>query len=178
MTESLTKTDWLDFALRELAQTGHGGLRALALARKLGVSRGSFYWHFRDVGDFEDQVIARWSAITNEALIASLAAEPDAAARLSGLLHRTFRSGSALERAMRAWATVDPRVGDRITAVDHRRIAYAEQVLGEAGLAPDTARARARLLYWAAIGRLMMGRADPDTLSDTEIDALCALVLS
>src|SRR5262247_806299 len=56
MTERLTAQDWIDFALTTLAQEGFDALKADVLARKLGISRGSFYWHFSDLGTFHARV--------------------------------------------------------------------------------------------------------------------------
>ncbi len=56
----LTRDDWLDAAAGEVASGGFGSLRVLTLARKLGVTRGSFYWHFRDHEDLVTSFLDRW----------------------------------------------------------------------------------------------------------------------
>ena len=60
MTKRLTARDWIDFALTTLAREGFHALKADVLARKLGVSRGSFYWHFTELGTFHARVIEHW----------------------------------------------------------------------------------------------------------------------
>src|SRR5215831_5653277 len=72
MTKRLTPEDWIDFALATLAREGFEALKADALARKLRVSRGSFYWHFADLGAFHDAVIERWKQVATEAIITDI----------------------------------------------------------------------------------------------------------
>jgi AcrR family transcriptional regulator len=174
----LEKTDWLDFALGALAERGHGALKAQTLAAGLGVTRGSFYWHFEDLEAFKRDLIDHWAAKTTEELLRAEVREGDAAAQLAGLMLRAFASATGQERAIRAWATVAPHVAETVAAVDWRRIRFAEQLLSALGVAEAEIGPRARLLYWAAIGRLMMAGADPRTLSATEIEALTRLMRS
>ena len=70
MIERLTAQDWIDFGLTTLARSGFQALKAEILARKLGVSRGSFYWHFADLETFHRQVIEHWRRVATEAIIA------------------------------------------------------------------------------------------------------------
>ncbi len=176
MKDRLDRTTWLNFALTDLAENGYHGLRAQPLAARLGVSRGSFYWHFEDVGSFHRALIAHWSEITNDALVADLATAGDAERRLTNLLRRTLRSGPALERAIRAWAATNAQVAELVDGVDARRIAYAADLLQDLGRGRGQAHWRAKLVYWAAIGRLMMMSPEDHSLSDAEIDALVKMM--
>jgi AcrR family transcriptional regulator len=72
MGERLTAQDWIDFALTTLAHEGAEALKADVLARKLGVSRGSFYWHFSDLGTFHARVIEHWKQQATDAIIVDL----------------------------------------------------------------------------------------------------------
>jgi AcrR family transcriptional regulator len=62
MTKRLRAQDWINFALRTLAHEGFDAMKADVLARKLGVSRGSFYWHFSDLDGFHARVIEHWNS--------------------------------------------------------------------------------------------------------------------
>lgn len=172
----LEKTDWLDFALTELAAKGHTTLKAQTLAAGLGVTRGSFYWHFEDLEAFKRDLIAHWTDSTTEELVRAVVREDGAGQQLQGLMMRAFRSGAALERAIRAWATTDEHVASLVAAVDWRRMQFAEELLDALGVSPAEAGPRARMLYWAAIGRLMMAQPDDRNLSDAEIADLAALM--
>jgi AcrR family transcriptional regulator len=152
MAERLSRQDWIDAGLRALARDGAGALKADVLAKHLGVSRGSFYWHFQDLAAYHQTVIARWREIATQAIIAEIERAGAPADRLRALLRRAFAGGGALEFAMRAWATSDPRAARGIATVDRQRLAYLEALLVAAGQGQGTARRRARLLYWSFLG--------------------------
>ena len=63
MTDKLSATDWLDQGLRTLAESGFTALKAEPLAKAMGVSRGSFYWHFADIGAFHTALLQHWRDI-------------------------------------------------------------------------------------------------------------------
>ena len=152
MTERLTAQDWIDFALTTLAQEGFDALKADVLARKLGVSRGSFYWHFTDLRTFHALVIEHWKQMATEAIIADLERYDSSEERLDALARRGFGHDAVLEIRMRAWADHNAEAARVLSDIDRRRRAYMEQMLTEAGIAPSLAATRAQLLYWAYLG--------------------------
>jgi len=152
MPERLTAQDWIDFALTTLAAEGFDALKADVLARKLGVSRGSFYWHFSDLGTFHARVIERWKQMATEVIIADLERYDSSEERLEVLVRRGFGHDAVLEIRMRAWADHNAEVARVLSDIDRRRRAYMEQMLAEAGIAPPLATTRAQLLYWTYLG--------------------------
>jgi AcrR family transcriptional regulator len=93
----------------ELAEKGHDALKAQTLAAGLGVTRGSFYWHFEDLEAFKRDLIAHWTDLTR-ANSCAVVREGEAEAQLIGMMTRAFRSGASMERAVRAWAISDDHV--------------------------------------------------------------------
>src|SRR5215470_699158 len=152
MTERLTPQDWIDFALTMLAHEGFEALKADVLARKLGVSRGSFYWHFTDLGTFHTRVIEHWRQRTTEAIIADLERYDSREERLGALVRRGFGHDGVLEVRMRAWADSNAEAARVLTDIDRRRREYIEQMLVDAGIAPSRAATRAQILYWTYLG--------------------------
>ena len=152
MTDRLTAQDWIDFALTTLAHEGFNALKADVLARKLGVSRGSFYWHFSDLGTFHARVIEHWRQISTEAIIADIERYDSAEERLDALARHGFGHDVVLEIRMRAWGDNNADVARVLSDIDRRRRAYMEHMLVEAGIAPSLAATRAQLLYWAYLG--------------------------
>lgn len=152
MAKRLTAQDWIDFALRTLAHEGFEALKADVLARKMGVSRGSFYWHFTELGAFHARVIAHWREAATEAIIADLERYPSREKRLEVLLRRGLGHHAPLEVRMRAWADTNAEAARAVREIDRRRTAYMEQLLVEAGIAPPLAATRAQLLYWTYLG--------------------------
>jgi AcrR family transcriptional regulator len=63
MADQLSAADWLDQGLKTLAQSGFTALKAEPLARAMGVSRGSFYWHFADIGAFHAAILRHWREV-------------------------------------------------------------------------------------------------------------------
>ncbi|MBN8958031.1 MAG: TetR/AcrR family transcriptional regulator [Rhizobiales bacterium] len=151
MAKRLTAQDWIDFALKSLARDGFEALKADVLARKLDVSRGSFYWHFTELADFHAQVIAHWRQTATDAIITDLEGIPRAT-RLDALLQRAFSHSGALELRMRAWADHNAQAEEALRDIDRRRCAYIERMLADEGVALADAATRAQVLYWAYLG--------------------------
>jgi AcrR family transcriptional regulator len=152
MTKRLTARDWTDFALTTLAREGFHALKADVLARKLGVSRGSFYWHFTELGTFHARVIEHWRQLATEAIIVDLEQHDSREQRLDALLRRGFGHDAQLEVRMRAWADTNAEAARVLSDIDRRRRTYIEQLLVEAGIVPPLAATRAQLLYWIYLG--------------------------
>lgn len=151
--DRLTARDWVKAGLEALAKTDFTALKAGPLSKGLGVSRGSFYWHFSDVGAFHAAVLQRWREVAYDNVIQEI--HGTAGRRLEALLDRAFRAETRLERAMRSWATADPRARAMVEAVDARRLVHIEKLLMEAGVAPAIAPTRARLVYWTYLGFIL-----------------------
>jgi AcrR family transcriptional regulator len=172
MTDQLSAQDWLDQGLKTLAASGFTALKAEPLAKAMGVSRGSFYWHFTDIGAFHAAILKHWREIAAEQIIANLEATAGEEDRVSLLLRQAFSAKLALERAVRSWATVDPAARSAVQAIDRRRLDYIESLLGDAGFSPVTAQARAQILYWAFLGFALSDRPLPKPQQRAALDEL------
>src|SRR5436309_3622145 len=120
MADQLSANDWLDLGLKALAKSGFTALKAEPLAKAMGVSRGSFYWHFADLGAFHAALLKRWREIAAEQIIADVEADSDEP--LKALLRRTFGARLDLERAVRNWAAFDAAAQTAVRAIDRRRL--------------------------------------------------------
>ena len=170
MNDRLTANDWIDLALSTLAREGAVALKADVLARTLKVSRGSFYWHFRDLPAFHAAVIARWRELATEAIISDVeqrALPPD---RLEALLRRAFGHDGRIELHLRAWAAQHADAARAIADVDRRRRGYIERLLTDGGVPEADARTRASILYWAYLGAITAR----STLTGGELDRIVA----
>ena len=148
--DRLTSLAWVNAGLKTLARSGFTALKADTLSKALGVSRGSFYWHFSDVGAFHAAVLLRWREVAYENVVREVDGTPEN--RLASLLGRAFRADVRLERAVRSWATAEARAKAMVEAVDTRRLRYIRELLIAAGLTANQASTRARILYWAYLG--------------------------
>ena len=161
MSDQLSAKDWLDQGLKTLAQNGFTALKAEPLAKAMGVSRGSFYWHFADIGAFHAAILAHWREVAAEQIIANVEAAAKDENPLALLLGRVFSEKLTLERAVRTWASVDLAARAAVQAIDRRRLSYVENLLLQAGLPADVARARTQLLYWAFLGYALSDQVLP-----------------
>lgn len=175
MLTRLSKSHWIRHGLLTLAGEGAGGLKVGPMAGRLGVSRGSFYWHFRDIGDFRTQLLAAWREATTDQVIRDLDARPPGPGGLQRLLQRTLRPGRSLERAVRAWAADDPEAAAAIAEVDARRLARVEGLLVEAGVPAERAGPRAAFLYWAYLGQSVVIDPRHNTIPPEAIDDIAGL---
>src|SRR5579871_1574768 len=152
LTDQLSAKDWLDLGLKVLAVQGFAALKAEPLAKAMGVSRGSFYWHFADIGAYHAAVLKHWREVAAEQVIAGLEAASDQEQPIKLLLRQAFSAHLALERAVRSWATSDAAARSAVQAIDRRRLSYLAELLRRAGFSAGLAEARAQILYWAFIG--------------------------
>ncbi|MBR0880347.1 AcrR family transcriptional regulator [Bradyrhizobium japonicum] len=174
MTEQLSADDWIREGLKALAKSGFTALKADPLAKAMGVSRGSFYWHFADLGAFHAAILKRWREIAAEQIIADVEAADDEP--LKALLRRTFGARLDLERAVRNWAAFDAAAQDAVRAIDRRRIDYIETLLEKRGLTPAAAQARAQVLYWTFLGFALSGTPVPAARLQGLLDEILRMV--
>ena len=169
--ESLTAGDWTRAALAALAR---GGLPAVAvepLAKDLGATKGSFYWHFADRQALLEATLELWERRDTDQVIAAIDETQDAQTRLRNLLRLAFtsvidrstaapaRSSSLCRRARRT-----PWSSPTLSRVTKRRLALLTRLYAELGLSRAVARDRGLLAYTAFLGHVQLAHATPDLL--------------
>ena len=123
-----TPSTWIDAGLLALKQSGPDGLRAETLARKLDTTKGSFYWHFKDVPAFHDAVLAAWSEQAHARFEAAMKAGKTPVTQLRGL--GKYRQ-SPLDHAVRAWAVQEPRAQKVVSKIDKVMLSRIAELLKE-----------------------------------------------
>lgn len=156
---TLTAEDWIISAFQALGAAGVQAIRAERLARTLGVSKGSFYWHFADVPALHAAMLAHWEGFATEQIIVDTdAGGGDGQARLARLVEIVTSDlsdpygGLATEAALRDWARHDLLVAPSVMRVDARRLEYVGGLFKMAGLEQADSARSARLFYTALIG--------------------------
>jgi AcrR family transcriptional regulator len=172
VADQLSAKDWLDQGLKTLARDGFTALKAEPLAKAIGVSRGSFYWHFADIGAYHAAILNHWREVAAEQIIANLEASANDDNPLALLLRQAFGARLTLEKAVRTWATLDPSARRAVQAIDRRRLSYVERLLKRSGVAPDVARARAQIFYWAFLGYALSDKPLPQARQAAVLDEL------
>ncbi|MCH8505935.1 MAG: TetR/AcrR family transcriptional regulator [Ectothiorhodospiraceae bacterium] len=162
---TLNAEDWADAALDAIAE---GGLEAVAverLARVLGVTKGSFYWHFSNRNALLSAALERWERQQTEEVIARAEMELRPEARID----RLFRGADGSKRAGQLYLAFaadgnDPLVGPVIRRVNQRRITFMVSNYSDMGLSTDEARQRAVLSYSVYLGTLQLRRDAPELI--------------
>ncbi len=177
MTIRMTKEKWVQHGLKSLEKRGFSALKAEPMAKELKVSRGSFYWHFTDIGEFQKDVLELWRQRTTLQVIVDIEGSGDKSGRLNVLMQRAFNAGRDLERAVRAWAIRNPDVAEVVTRVDIERINYiCELLMSEGVLEPDV-RSKATFFYWAYLGQTMTAIGNVNQLADSDVEKIVSLLL-
>ncbi|GLS98156.1 TetR family transcriptional regulator [Piscinibacter gummiphilus] len=150
----LTPETWISAAIERLMLYGVDSIRVDVLAKEMSVTRGSFYWHFKDRDELLRRVLKAWQDGATEALIAKFEEQhhEEPLLLVKDLLSLPFRGRAAkraasIELAIRAWARSDETARQAVEDVDSRRIAYIAQVFSALGFGIKDARSRAFALY-------------------------------
>ena len=158
---ALDRDAWIKGAIAILAEHGAERLRVEALAKRLGVTKGSFYWHFKDRRDLQDAVLDLWKEGRIRDIRKQTQAQPGGEA--AALLHTIEvyasarnRKGIAIEAGVRDWARRDPQAVAVVEEVDAERLACACRLFLACGIGADEARARSVMLYAYVFGVTLM----------------------
>jgi len=154
----LSRSDWIMAGFRALVIGGADAIRIEALARELGATKGSFYWHFKDLHALHAAMLAAFESLATTEITSAVRRAGDARAQAMRLVDlvsaqpEAEAGGAALEPALRDWARVDQLARSTMERVDAQRLADLCGFLTQAGM--DTARAAegAVRFYAAMIG--------------------------
>ncbi|HET9654996.1 MAG TPA: TetR/AcrR family transcriptional regulator [Kineosporiaceae bacterium] len=151
--QALTPDDWAMAALDALARGGVAAVSIEALARELGATRGSFYWHFPNRDAVLTAALHLWERRATDEIIAAAEREPDPRRRLRRLLHDavTVDPVPGLEPSIAAHAG-HPAVAPVLRRVTTRRIDFLARCYAGLGATPALARRQAVLAYAAYLG--------------------------
>jgi len=168
-TPSLNAANWSRAALDSIAEGGVEQVTVEGLARRLGVTKGSFYWHFVDRTALVVSALDLWEQLGTLDIIDQLQRVRDPKARLRALFATAF--GDLVDGPIDAALVAridDPVVGPVVRRVTAVRVAFLEEVYRELGMSPKRAAARARIAYSMYVGHLQVRRSMPgDRLTNT-----------
>jgi AcrR family transcriptional regulator len=163
---------WIEEGLSVLAAGGPDAIRVESLAQALGVSKGGFYWHFKDRQALLEELLDAWERTwVDEVIDAVEAGGQDARWRLRRLFALAAASGGELlkiELVIRSWARREEAVGERLRQVDNRRMDYMRSLFGAICEEDDDVEARCMLAFSLFIGGHFV-RADHGKRSRAEV---------
>ncbi|MBB4892953.1 AcrR family transcriptional regulator [Streptomyces olivoverticillatus] len=174
------RSTWIEAGLRALATGGPDAVRVEPLAKELGVTRGGFYWHFKDRGALLEEMLDTWERMSTDEAIERVETEGGDArdkVRRAGAL--TFSDTLLpIDLAVRDWARRDPAVAERLRRVDNRRMDYARSLFSTFCGDQDDVEARSLLAFSLAVGKHFLA-ADHGTRSRADVlDTATRLLLA
>ena len=175
----LSREDWVRMAYKMLSENGARSLNVEALAKRLGVTKGSFYWHFKDRAELLEGVLGRWHVqLVIERTEASGGSPTDRLRYMLNIVMNARRPGrgGSLELAMRSWARRDPRVAEVVESVDIRRLEYTAGLFKECGYSDAEAEARAMLLFSYIFSQGILSFGNNRVLDESLHTACCRLI--
>ncbi|HJU83239.1 MAG TPA: TetR/AcrR family transcriptional regulator [Holophagaceae bacterium] len=161
----LGREDWVKAALHLIARDGVQAVAVEPLARELGVTKGSFYWHFANRDALVEAALQDYEARQSIWVVEHYGAIADPRARLRLMLFSAFEDEqNGLTFAALAAASEDPRVKPYLRRVTENRMALGVASFKALGLDDEEARRRALFSYSAYAGYFQLLRAMPDTV--------------
>ena len=153
--ELMARVDVYKNQTAELIEGGIAAVQINALAQKLGVTRGGFYWRFRNRQDLLDHLLLDWHDRNTRHFLMALERTGTPEERYRRMVRmfideRDFNP--ALDSAIRQWGSVDPAVGDKVREADEQRIQSLKRLFVEAGQDEEESLVRARIVYFHQIG--------------------------
>ncbi|MFC6672256.1 TetR/AcrR family transcriptional regulator [Marinobacterium aestuariivivens] len=160
MNVKLSRDQWINEAFSVLAEAGVEGIKVEGLAKRLRVTKGGFYWHFRNRDDLLGQMLEQWCARRIEIIHEQTRDEEHAADTLKYLIRlytdNTNPRGNAIELAVRDWARNDKRAATAVEAVDRERLECVSSLFAKLDLSRDEAYSRAYLFYSFIFGQSLL----------------------
>jgi AcrR family transcriptional regulator len=176
----LGRQDWIKAGLTVLAQSGVEAVRVEPLAKRMQVTKGSFYWHFKDRNDLLEAIVAAWVELDTQSIIERVnQIEADPKTKLLQLFELAIADDSltpelangSVENAIRAWATNDPKIAAVLAEVDQQRLDYTKDLFLAIGFSEPESLVRARLAYYSLIGEFTIGvkRTQAERLAEVQL---------
>jgi AcrR family transcriptional regulator len=161
----LSVDDWIQAGYAILVEEGIEALKIDRLCTRLGVTKGSFYWHFTDIKAYRAALVEAWGVSREEERreLAAAAGMPPRE-RLSRMMSSLvgWRHWT-LERAMREWARTDDAVAASVRAADLRVVIAVRQAFLDYGFSENEAQLRANATFAAGIGFLHLAGPKPNS---------------
>ena len=126
---------WLGEALNALNEQGSANLTVRNISERLGVTTGSFYWHFKSRQEFVQAIVDYWQLVFTDAIanqIDSSSADPHK--QLYNLMEiLTEQEIPRFNIAIRAWAAMDEEIAKVVRTVDKTQMDFVGHLFRRLG---------------------------------------------
>ena len=160
----LTRADWLEKALDVLVGHGVDAVRITRLADLLGVTRGSFYWHFKDRTEVLDAMVEFWDRKNTALILEAASRGPDLEASVLAIFEVWLTPDGfdpRLDFAIRDWARGDERLQAIVREADRKRLDALAAMFARNGFDHAQAETRARNIYYIQMGYYALDVREP-----------------
>ncbi len=151
----LSQQDWIYAGLEALDMSGIAGVKVERIASALGVSKGSFYWHFKNRDALILAMLNFWEEQATQKIIelvdSSSALPKERLIHLCQICFRPHRFDAA-EANWRLASIENPDIAKTCKRVDKKRIKYVQDLLEGIGLSKSVAKTRAHFMYLMLVG--------------------------
>jgi AcrR family transcriptional regulator len=166
----LGRQDWLNIGIQTLIEKGIEAVRVEPLAKLLNVTRGSFYWHFKNRDDLLEEILNEWQARNTRNIIEQIEGlNSSHRAKLLSLLEIAAEDDNLLEKAVRVWAVNDARAAVAIARIDQQRLDYLQNLFLQLGFSEIDSKVRAKIAYSVRLGWFVMASSSYASERLTEI---------
>jgi AcrR family transcriptional regulator len=177
ITSKLGRQDWLTIGSQTLVEKGIEAVRVDPLAKLLNVTRGSFYWHFKNRDDLLDQILHEWETRNTKNIIEQIEGLDSApSAKLLSLLEIAAEDNNLLEKAVRVWSVNDVKAAAAIARIDQQRLDYLQNLFLQLGFSAIDAKVRAQIAYSVRLGWFVMASSSYASERLTEIRLVHAIL--
>lgn len=162
----LSREAWVKAATNLIAQEGVQAVAVEPLALALGVTKGSFYWHFRNRDELIHAALEAWEQDQSADVVSRYGGIEDPRRRLRVLLFAAFEDvENGRFFAALAVSSEDPRVQPYLRRASERRLAFGVEAFQALGLTEEEAKERALLAYAAYAGYFQLLRTTPEAVA-------------
>lgn len=167
MTESRkrhTREDWIDAAERIFVRTGIEDVKVDVIAKRMKITRGSFYWHFKSREDLLDSLLDRWAEQNRQALIELKSSAPGGVPTIYDCIRFWLSIENDIldfDLSMRLWGRKSPKVAGKIHEIDDAWMSLLTEVFITRGHERTRATARARVTYFHQLGYHLLDLQEP-----------------
>ncbi len=176
----LCQEEWLERALEVVSGEGGAKLRIATLVEAVGVTKGSFYWHFKSRDDFVRRLIDHWHERYTLTVSSRLdESQASAAEKLRKLMKMVFvEQLTRHDLAIRSWAIAEPKLRDLVKRTDDYRLDYLRQLFAGVGFDKEASELRARVFLgeaaWEAARMQRMSRSERERNAEAFFELLVA----
>jgi len=179
----LTEADWVEAATDILVRENVRGIRIDALCQKLGVTKGSFYWHFKTRAELLRAMLRNWQRRMTLNVIHNLSrSDVSSAEKLRSLISLPRRPKSPafaqIEQSIRDWGRRDQGANETVSEVDLIRMEYFSQLFRDQGFDEATARRRSYLAYTMMMGDSILHRTLGSVSSEEMVEEAVGILLT